>query len=466
MHLRESVSPLSRVAALAAIAVSLSTAPLLAADDRVFPEVKIGGNVDTFTLDNGLEVVVIPDSRAPVVTHMIWYKAGSADEPLGKSGIAHFLEHLMFKGTKTHPEGEFSKVIADLGGQENAFTSYDYTAYFQRVAKQHLKTMMAYEADRMTNLVLSEEVVAPERKVILEERSQRTDNDPSAQLGETVSSILYSHSPYGVPIIGWRNEMETLSRQDALDFYNRFYTPNNAILIVAGDVTTDEVRDLVAETWAKVPQTAETPVRVRPATPKINGERVVTFQNPLVRQASVRRAWIAPSYMTDEGNEAESLSVLASILGSGPTSRIYRALVVDQKLATYAGGWYSGSSMGDSRFVVYGAPAEGKTNDEVLDAIEVEINRLVDGGVTDEELRRAKKSLIASAFFSQDSQSTLARIFGSEMVLGAEIEEIQTWPSRIEAVTAEDVVAVAREFLQSDQTVTGYLLPPDPDSKS
>ena len=168
-----------------------------------FPDIKVGGAVDSFTLDNGLQVVVIPDRRAPVVTHMIWYKAGSADEPRGASGIAHYLEHLMFKGTKKHPEGAFSKKIAAVGGAENAFTSYDYTAYYQRTSKQHLKTMMAYEADRMTNLVLTNEMIKAELKVVLEERAQRTDNDPGSQLSETLNSMLFSYSPYGVPIIGW-----------------------------------------------------------------------------------------------------------------------------------------------------------------------------------------------------------------------------------------------------------------------
>lgn len=436
------------------------------AEERVFPDVKVGETVDSFMLENGLQVVVIPDRRAPVVTHMIWYKAGSADEPRGASGIAHYLEHLMFKGTKAHPGGAFSKMVAAVGGQENAFTSYDYTAYFQRVSKEHLKTMMEFEADRMTNLVLTNEMIKSELQVVLEERAQRTDNDPSAQLSETMSSMLFSYSPYGIPIIGWENEIRALDVDDALDFYKRFYTPNNAILVVAGDVSIEEVKTLVAETWAKVPGRLKTEKRIRQELPYFNGDRVVTYSNERVRQASVRRGWVVPSSETAKNEEAEALDVLSMILGSGSTSRIYKSLVVKQKLATYAGGWYGSSALGDTKFMVYGAPVDGRTNDEVLAAITTEIETLVNDGVTDDEMRLAKKSLISEAFFAQDSQTSLARIFGSALAIDSTIESVQNWPSRIEAVTKEQVVAVARKYLLSKQTVTGYLLPEPQDGKS
>ncbi|MEM8812656.1 MAG: pitrilysin family protein [Pseudomonadota bacterium] len=454
--------------AVAIAAVTLFPQPSGASDpERVFPEVQIGANAEHFTLGNGLQVVVIPDKRAPVVTHMVWYKAGSADEPRGASGIAHYLEHLMFKGTKTFPGGEFSRVIASVGGQENAFTSYDYTGYFQRVAKEHLKTMMVYESDRMTNLALTQDAIDAELQVVLEERAQRTDNDPGSQLSETMASVLFAYSPYGIPIIGWENEIRTLDVDDALDFYNRFYTPNNAVLVVAGDVTADEVRDLTAETWAKVPRRFETEPRVRQAQPAFFGDREITYSNPRVRQASVRRAWVVPSDNTAEDGDSEALDVLAMILGSGATSRIYQSLVVDQKLATYAGGWYGGSSLGDTRFMVYGAPTDGNSNEDILDAIGAEIDKLIEEGVTDQEMRLAKKSLISQAFFAQDSQSSLARIFGAALSVGSTVEKVQTWPSRIEAVTKDQVVAVARKYLRSaDQSVTGYLLPKSAEEES
>src|SRR3954462_11242732 len=203
-----------------------------------------GPEVSSFTLDNGLEVVVIPDRRVPVATHMVWYKNGSADDPLGQSGIAHFLEHLMFKGTERHPVGEFSKVVSSLGGQENAFTSFDYTAYFQRVSREHLGRMMEFEADRMAGLNFDDDVVAPERDVVLEERRMRVETDPSAQLSEAMAASLFVHPPYGIPIIGWMHEIEGLNRDHALSYYRRFYTPENAILVGAGDVTPDAVRRL------------------------------------------------------------------------------------------------------------------------------------------------------------------------------------------------------------------------------
>ena len=222
-----------------------------------------GPHIAHSRLDNGMEVVVIPDHRAPVVTHMVWYRNGSADDPPLKSGIAHFLEHLMFKGTKTHPQGEFSSLVADLGGQENAFTGHDYTSYFQRVPREHLATMMEYEADRMTNLVLTDEVVAPERDVVMEERRMRTDSDPSAELSEAVQAALFAHHPYGTPIIGWGHEIETLGREDALAYYERFYTPENAILVVAGDVQAAEVERLARDTYGTIPARGAPPVRRR-----------------------------------------------------------------------------------------------------------------------------------------------------------------------------------------------------------
>ena len=278
---------------------------------------EFGSNFSNFMLNNGLQVVVIPDHRAPVVTHMIWYKVGAADEQPGQSGIAHFLEHLMFKGTKAHPDGAFSKIIASIGGQENAFTSQDYTAYYQRVAKQHLGLMMEMEADRMANLVLRDDQVAPELQVVLEERASRIDNNPSAQLGEALSATLYRNHPYGIPIIGWEHEIKTLNRETALDFYNRFYTPNNAVLVVAGDVTAQEVRDLAEKSYGKVERRAEVGPRIRTHEPPQRTARTVTLRHERVTQPSVQRSYMTPSETTAAPGEAEALDVLGYILGAG-----------------------------------------------------------------------------------------------------------------------------------------------------
>src|SRR4051794_2386117 len=301
-----------------------------------------------FRLDNGMEVVVIPDHRAPVVTHMVWYRNGSADDPLGKSGIAHFLEHLMFKGTKKHKQGEFSEVVAELGGQENAFTSNDYTAYFQRIAKEHLPVLMAFEADRMTNLVLTDDIVAPERDVVMEERRMRTDGDPASQLNEAVQAALFTHHPYGKPIIGWMHEIEDLGREDALSYYNRYYTPENAILIVAGDVEPEDVRKLAAEHYGRIPPRGEAPVRHRPREPEPRARRLVTLADEKVQQPSHQRVYLVPSYTSAAPGEAEALEVLAHLLGGGQTSLLYRHLVLEQKIAVMAGAYYMGTALNDT----------------------------------------------------------------------------------------------------------------------
>src|SRR5205085_7236157 len=226
-----------------------------------------GPQISHFTLENGLEVVVIPDHRTPVVTHMVWYKVGSADETPGKTGLAHFLEHLMFKGTEKNPMGLFSQTVATIGGQENAFTSSDYTGYFQRTAREHLKTLMEFEADRMTGLILTDEVVRPELAVVLEEQNMRVANNPGARLEIQMDATLYLNHPYQHPVIGWRHEIEALTREDALAFYRRFYTPNNAVVVIAGDVDVDEVRTLAQKTYANIARRSEPGPRLRPQEP-------------------------------------------------------------------------------------------------------------------------------------------------------------------------------------------------------
>ncbi|WP_343036071.1 pitrilysin family protein [Hongsoonwoonella zoysiae] len=448
------------VAASSPLTVSASAEPQAAATSTDFAKIRVGGEIATFTLENGMEAVVIPDRRAPVVTHMVWYKVGSADEAPGKSGIAHFFEHLMFKGTKNHPAGAFSEKIAAIGGSENAFTSNDYTAYFQRVAKEHLGTMMEFEADRMANLVLSEEVIAPERDVVLEERRQRVENDPGSKLGETLDAMLYVNHPYGVPVIGWKNEIEALNKADAIDFYNRYYTPNNAILIVAGDVTVDEVRKLAEETYGKLERRAEPGERSRPKPQTVPGEQTVTLTDPQVNQPNLRQAWLVPSYNTAEGTDAEAIDVLAQILGGGNTSRLYEKLVVQDGVAAAAGSWYQSSSLDDTRFMIYAVPRDGRTLDELASATRAVVQDIIDNGVDGEELERAKKSILSSTIYAQDSQSTMARIFGVALTTGGTVEEVQEWPALLASITAEDVQAAARKFL-AGSPVTAFLKGPE-----
>ncbi len=318
-------------------------------------------DIGHFTLANGLEVVVVPDHRAPVVTHMVWYKVGAADETPGKSGLAHFLEHLMFKGTAKNPAGRFSQAVASVGGQENAFTTQDYTGYFQRVSRENLKTLMEFEADRMTGLVLTDEAVAPELKVVLEEHNQRVANNPRARLSEQIDAALYLNHPYGKPVIGWRHEIEKLNRDDAMAFYRRFYTPNNAVLVVAGDVTTDEVRTL-AEADLRQGRQGRRDRRRGSGRRSRRRSPPATSRWPIraSQQPSLSRAYLVPSSTTAKPGESEALEVLAFILGHGNTSRLYRTLVVERELAVGAGGWYSGTALDATQFGVYGSPKAGR----------------------------------------------------------------------------------------------------------
>ena len=411
-------------------------------------------------LDNGLDIVVIPDHRAPVVTHMVWYRNGSADDPPGKSGIAHFLEHLMFKGTQKNPQGKFSELIADLGGQENAFTSNDYTAYFQRVAKDHLTVCMDYEADRMTGLVLTDEIVAPERDVVLEERRMRTDSDPSDQLNEAVQAALFSHHPYGTPIIGWSHEIESLGRNDALAYYNRFYTPENAILVVAGDVEPDAAIDLAAKVYGAIPARGEAPQRFRRREPEPRAHRLVTLADEKVEQPSHQSVYLVPSYRTAKPGEAEALEVLAHLLGGGQTSLFFKSLVVDRRVAVSAGAHYAGTAVDDTRFYVYGMPAPGVSLETLAGEFERVIAEVAEKGVSEEDLARAKTRLVADAIYAQDNQATLGRWYGSSLATGLGLADVLRWPERIEAVTAADVVKATR-WLDKRRSVTGFLLPAD-----
>lgn len=418
-------------------------------------------NASQFTLDNGMEVVVIPDRRAPVVTHMIWYKVGAADEPPGRSGIAHFLEHLMFKGTSNFPDDTFSNTISRLGGSENAFTSYDYTAYFQRIAVEHLPLMMEMEADRMKNLVLSEDVVASERNVILEERASRVDNDPSAQMRESFTATLYQNHPYGVPVIGWRHEMEDLSREFALDFYAQYYTPENAILVIAGDVDEDGVRALAEQYYGVLPaREGAITQRRRALEPEPVAERRVDMRDERIGQPLVQIAYLAPSYtLNDDERLAPALDVLAHYLGDGATSRLYRHFVLDERSAASIGAFYQGSALDHGAFYLFGYPAEGVSLESLEADLRAQLHLFMEEGISEEELARAQRNLVAQTVFAQDSQSSLARIFGSALSVGEDLSDVQEWPSRINAVTVDDVMRAARMVIQPQRAVVGYQRP-------
>jgi zinc protease len=417
-----------------------------------------GAEVSHFTLANGLEVVVVPDHRAPVVTHMIWYKVGAADETPGKSGLAHFLEHLMFKGTEKNPGEAFSRQVAEIGGQENAFTASDYTGFFQRVPRNHLKEMMALEADRITGLVPSDDVVRPELNVVLEEQNMRVANNPAARLGEQMDAALYLNHPYGRPVIGWRPEIEQLNREDALAFYRRFYSPNNAVVVVAGDVTAEEVKADAEATYGKIADRAEANPRHRPMEPQQEAPRTVTLSDLRVEQPSMSRDYLVPSENSAKPGESEALEVLANVLGSGENCRLYRGLVVEQGLALNAGANYSGTAVDYAKFAVFGAPRPGVSLPQLEAAIDGILAEVIAHGVSTDELDRAKTRLIAEAVYAEDNQATLARWYGSALAIGQTVEDVRAWPDRIRAVTAEAVQNAARTWLDRRRSVTGYLV--------
>ncbi|HTP81352.1 MAG TPA: pitrilysin family protein [Alphaproteobacteria bacterium] len=433
------------------VVAAVMTFAALGAQAQVF-------NPETMTLPNGLLVVAIPNHRSPIVTQMVWYKIGAGDEVPGKSGIAHFLEHLMFKGTKAVPPGEFSKIVGRNGGRDNAFTSYDYTAYFQSIARDRLELVMKLESDRMRNLVLNDASVLPERDVILEERRSRIDNNPDARLTEQMQAALYLNSPYHRPIIGWEHEMEQLTTQDAIAWYRRYYTPNNAILIVAGDITMAQLKPLAEKYYGPIPS-RPVPPRVRPTEPPPEVARRVELKDPRVRQTVWTRLYLAPSYMAGDKQYADALQVLAEIFGGGVTSRLHKSLVIDRPLATSAGAFYDPDALGLTQFGISAALRPDAKLDELEAAMNAEIKRLVDGGVTADEVQRAERRLRADVVYARDSLQAGARAIGEAITTGTSIAQVETWPARIAAVTPEQVTAAARAVFRDEGSVTGVLLP-------
>ncbi len=415
--------------------------------------------VSEFTLKNGLHILVIPDHRAPVVTQMVWYKIGAADEPPGSSGIAHFLEHLMFKGTDLIPNGEFSKTVARNGGEDNAFTNHDVTAYFQRVAKDRLPKVMEMEADRMTHLRLSKEDVDTERKVILEERRTRVDNDPGSILQEQMTAALYTNHPYGIPIIGWDHEIRALDREDALSFYRRFYAPNNAILVVAGDVEPEDVRKLAEDKFGEIPPKDGLNSRIRPEEPAHSAAVKVTLEDARAGRTTVQRYYLGPSYASAEPGEAEAVDLLMRVAAAGSISKIYKKMVIADQKAANAGGWYSDSGLDSGRLGFYAIAAKNVSAEELEQGIDSVVEDLRQNGVTQEELDRARASYIAEFVYTSDSQSRMARHYGWRLATGMTVADVEAWPDRLKRVTVEDIRAVARKYLVDNNSVTGYLLP-------
>jgi len=409
-------------------------------------------NAETFTLENGMQVVVIPNHRAPVVTHMVWYKFGAADEKPGESGVAHFLEHLLFKGTPKVPDGQLSLTVKKLGGNDNAFTTHDYTAYYQSIARSHLEKVMEMEADRMKNVQLSEEQVASERQVIIEERRQRIDNQPSAKFQEQLMAALFVNHPYGTPVIGWLHEMKELTRDEALGYYHKYYTPNNAILVVAGDVTAEELKPLAEKYYGGI-ASQPVPERHRPRAAPIEVQHQVVMQDPRVGQPVLMKAYRVP-----RGNDA--MAILAEIFGGTSTARMYKKLVVDQKLAVSAAADYDAVSLNDTTFTIYATPTPGTGLKELEAAMDKEVALLLEKGVTLEELKGARTRMLASFTWYRDSLQGPALLFGRALASGLGLDYVENRSQRIESLTIDDINDAAdKVFKGDDLPVTGILLP-------
>ena len=437
-----------------ALLLTLATSLALAAPAKA----DIRDAVTTFTLDNGMDVVVIEDSRAPVVTHMVWYRAGSADEFPGTSGVAHFLEHLLFKGTDTLAPGELSATVARNGGTDNAFTSYDYTAYFQRVAADRLELMMRLESDRMVNVRLSEEDILTEREVIIEERNQRIENSPGALFREQKNAAQYLNHRYGVPVIGWRHEMVTLDLDAALAYYKRFYAPNNAILVVAGDVTPEAVRALAEQYYGVLEPNPELSERARPAEPPQTAERRMIFRDARVAQPYVSRSYLAPERDVGAQREAAALTLLAELLGGGTTSYFAERLQFESQKAVYTAAFYNGESLDDTDFTVLVVPADGVTLPEAEAAMDEAIESFLAKPIDTEALARIKMQIRAAQIYARDNVNSLANDYGSALASGLTVADVHDWPEVLASITPDEIIAAAKSVFNLDRSVTGYLM--------
>jgi zinc protease len=413
---------------------------------------------ESFSLTNGLQVVVIENHRAPVVLQMLFYMAGNTDSPPGKSGIAHFLEHLMFKGTPSVPAGEFSRRVALMGGNDNAYTTEDFTAFHQTVASSHLADVMRLEADRMTNLVLAPGQIRSERDVIIEERRQRVDDDPGARLAEMMQAAIFLNHPYRLPVLGWEQEMHGLDETDALAFYRRWYAPNNALLIIDGDTTVAQVKTLAQQIYGPIPS-RPLPARQRVDEPPSYAARRLLLTDPTLHQANWQRFYLAPSYRRAPAREAYALALLAQILAGGPTSRLYRHLVVEQRLATGVDAGYDFDKRDYGIFSIAAVPPAGQDMTRLEPAIDAEIRHLLAEGVGDAELAEAKAQIAASAIKARDGLTGPAKIIGTALATGQSLAEIEAWPDRIAAVDRADIMAAAHAVLSPENSVTGQLLP-------
>lgn len=418
----------------------------------------------TATLSNGLQIVVIPNHRAPVVTHMLWVKAGGADNIAGQSGMAHYLEHLMFKGTTNMAPGEYSKTIKTLGGNDNAFTGADYTAYFETIAVKNLSKVMEMQADRFLNLSPPPEHYTSEKAVVLEERRQTTENDPRSLFAEQVYTALFINHPYGTPVIGWMDEIKKYEWKDVKKYFDAWYAPQNMILVVSGDITMKDLKPLAEQYYGPMPQ-KNIPNRIRPAVPSLMSETTITLKHKQIHQPVYYKLYLAP---TEAKNRKDSLAlqILANILDGGQATRLYKSLVAQQKKATSVSFSYNSSALDYGTISIDATPAEGVSASDIGPLIENEIQAVIDNGVTESEVKEAIQRLQDQAIFARDSVAGPAMIFGHAISTGSTVEDIENWPVDIGKITPKDVQDAAATYLNKKDPwvrapITGYLLPED-----
>lgn len=417
-----------------------------------------GFKSESFTLSNGMQVIVIPNNKVAAVSHMVFYKVGSVDEVPGKSGLAHFLEHLMFKGTTKYPDGEFSKKVSKAGGNDNAFTTYDYTGYYQNISIDKLEMVMDMESDRMQNLIIKNDAVLKERDVIIEERNTRTDNNPSTLLSEQMMAALYLNHHYGIPVIGWKHEMQELNTTDALNFYLKYYRPNNAVLIVSGDINAEKLKPL-AEKYYGVIKAGDTVTRINIMEPPAIAERSVILHDEKVKQPGYTRYYLAPGINSDGKEHIYALQVLDRILGGSITGRLYQELVVNQKAAASVSSDYDELSLGNSEFIIHAIPAGDISPETIATMINKEVAKILTNGVTSDELERAKKAMTAEAIYSMEDLKTLAYIYGRAVLTGAGTEYVEKWQENIAKVSVNDIKSAALYVLKPEKSVSGILYP-------
>lgn len=411
--------------------------------------------IESATLENGLEVVVAPSTRVPAISHILWVKAGAIDEVKGASGVAHYLEHLLFKGTPTTPAGEYSKIITALGGNHNAFTGHDFTGYYVNIAKAHLEKVMELESDRIANVAPSDMDYEKELNVILEERKTRIDSQPTALFFEQLDAQLFVHHPYGTPIIGWKHEMEGLRRSHAEAFLAKHYTPDNMVLVLAGDITMKEALPLAKKYYGGLK--GEASKRTLMQEPPQRGAKTFRMKDAAVRQPLWTRSIKMPSMVYGDTEHAMPLMLLAQWLGGDRSSVLYNELVVKQKLATSISTDYSGLRLGPGSFSITAIPAEGVSLDALGEAIDTTLASLDANLITEASLAPHKTQSIASAIFARDSLQGIGQFAGYIRMLGLPDDLLSTWGERVEAITPAQVRAVLPLVQDTTQSITGYL---------